>query len=647
MSAPSSDPAREVDPRLPHHPGLDGLRGLAVAAVLFFHGDFPWAEGGYLGVSTFFTLSGFLITGLLLHEHARDARIDLARFWGRRLRRLYPALLAALLGVALFAALVADLDLRSGIRRDALAALASISNWRFIHSGQAYVDLFGSPSPVLHTWSLGIEDQFYFAFPLILVALLRTGGRRALLGGLTALSALSVGASLLLHRDPIRVYYGTDTRIFEILAGALLAVWAATPNAELAVRRRPHLTLLGLAAAGLTLAAWNRVDQTTGWLYLGGFAGYGVLSAVLVAAAVAPGPIRSALSWPLLRGLGLISYGVYLYHWPIHLWLSPARTELGPYGLFALRLAVTLAAAIPSYFLLEQPIRRGALPGRSALRLAPVSIAVVVVALLVATVAPGSLGRLAAEQDRSKPERVEPSAAPRFGGLVRHATGGDPLRIFMVGDSLAWDAEPGVFAALRATGAVQLSARNWLGFGLTKNSTWRADWPALMSQNRTELLVVFLGGWDEAYIDEAGMDAYEQVVEEVIGLAAAAQSRVLLVGIPMWIIRAGGVTTRHTRTAFQHAAARHSPAVEFLDLDPYLTPKGRFTFFLDGPSGRERIRKLDGAHFCPAGSALIARAVLDAISASWSLPPPDPSWRAGDWALDPRFNNPPGVCPGY
>jgi peptidoglycan/LPS O-acetylase OafA/YrhL len=639
----------ELEHRLPHHPALDGLRGLAVLAVLFFHADFVWARGGYLGVSTFFTLSGFLITGLLLHEHARQGRIDLARFWVRRVRRLLPALLAALLGVVIFAALVSDVDQLSSIRRDALATLFSIANWRFIHSRQAYVDLFGAPSPLLHAWSLGIEDQFYFAFPLILSALLRWGDRRALLGGVTALAALSVGASLLLHGDQTRVYFGTDTRIVEILTGALLAAWAARPDVALSVQRRPLLALLGIAAAALTVCAWYAVEQTAQWLYLGGFAGYGLVSAALVAAAVAPGPVRSALSWPALRHLGLISYGVYLYHWPIFLWLSPDRTGLDPYPLFALRSAATLALAIPSYLLLEQPIRRGALRGWRAAALVPVSAIVVAGALFAATTAPERHGRLRAEERPSTPVGVDAVQAPRFGGLVRQASAGDPLRVLMVGDSLSWDAEPAVLAALSATGAARPLARNELGFGLTRGSNWRASWPTLMSEQRIELLVVFVGAWDELYIADAGIEAYERVVEELIGLTTAGESKVLLVGLPMVVLRGSGgaASPRKTRVVFQNAAARHASRVEFLDLDPYLSPRGRFTFYVDGPNGRERIRKLDGAHFCPAGSALIARAVLDAIGASWGLPAPDAAWRAGDWALDPRFHNPPGICPEY
>src|SRR5262245_28363572 len=141
-----------------NHPGLDGLRGAAVAAVLLFHSQLSWARGGYLGVSTFFTLSGFLICTLLVNEHAERGRIDLGRFWARRLRRLLPALFVALLGVALYAALGADADQLTQLRRDGLAALGGVSNWRFVFTGRSYVDLFAAPSPVLHTWSLAVED---------------------------------------------------------------------------------------------------------------------------------------------------------------------------------------------------------------------------------------------------------------------------------------------------------------------------------------------------------------------------------------------------------------------------------------------------------------------------------------------------------
>lgn len=634
-------------PRRIDHPGLDGLRGAAVAAVLLFHSGFAWARGGYLGVSTFFTLSGFLITGLLLHEWNVGGRIDLGRFWVRRLRRLLPAQLVMLLGVACFAACVADGDQLRRIRIDALATLAWLANWRFITSGQRYVDLFLAPSPVLHAWSLAIEEQFYVVFPVFVAAVLgwAKAGRRGLAVLLGLLVAASLAVALALGADPSRVYYGTDTRIAELLLGACLALWAADPGVQLAERRRPFLIALGLAASLATLAVWAMVDQTHPWLYRGGFAAYGVVSAVLVAATVAPGPLRTVLAWAPLRGLGLVSYGVYLYHWPIYLWLTPYRTGLGPGALFALQVGLTLVVSVASYGLLEQPIRRGTLRGPRAVGLAVAASALVAVAVLATTITPGPPGRLVDEAPLVV-FAADPDTSVRFAGEVRTASAADPLRVLLVGDSVSWDAEPAITAALRATGAAIVTARNERGFGLTAGAfDWRQAWPGLVRDARPELVVAFFGGWDERFIVQHGSGAYDALVDEALAVLRAGGARVLVIGQAVNVDRNHVPFGRPSRDALRAAAVRHAPGVAFLDLDPVLSPGARFASHLAGPRGPERVRKLDGTHLCPAGAARIARAVLDALTPAWHLPAPPPAWRAGAWALDPRFDDPHGACP--
>ena len=189
----ASDGDREhtsVAASLGYQPALDGLRGVAVATVLLYHAGVPWMIGGYLGVSTFFTLSGFLITSLLLAEHAATGRIRLAAFWERRFRRIMPAALAALCVVMAFGAFAADGYQREHLRGDTLATLGYVVNWWFIVTRRAYADIFGSPSPVQHFWSLAIEEQFYLAFPLLTALVLRsTGGSRGTLAGLLAAMA--------------------------------------------------------------------------------------------------------------------------------------------------------------------------------------------------------------------------------------------------------------------------------------------------------------------------------------------------------------------------------------------------------------------------------------------------------------------------
>src|SRR3954447_22398213 len=183
VAIPASRPAHAS--RMKHLPALDGLRGVAVVAVLFFHGGFRWAKGGWLGVSVFFTLSGFLITNLLVAEWSSDRSISLKTFWSRRFRRLMPAALACLLLVAFYGQVSASPEQLHHLRGDLLAAVGYVANWRFLFSKLSYADLFSAPSPVQHFWSLAIEEQFYVLYPLVVVAALRLGGRRLLAALLT------------------------------------------------------------------------------------------------------------------------------------------------------------------------------------------------------------------------------------------------------------------------------------------------------------------------------------------------------------------------------------------------------------------------------------------------------------------------------
>src|SRR3954449_12176794 len=236
-------------PALPRVRALDGLRGLAVAGVLAYHCGFGWARGGFLGVSLFFTLSGFLITSLLLAERSEHGRIGLRGFWARRARRLLPAALLALAVIVAFGATVASGSQLRGLRGDVLAALAYVANWRFVLAGTSYGALWSAPSPVQHFWSLAIEEQLYLFLPVIAVLALACGRwRRAVLAGvLVGFVGLSLVASLAAH-DQLRAYFGTDTRAAELLVGALLAV-------VLARRPLPRASWAGPVALGVLLVA--------------------------------------------------------------------------------------------------------------------------------------------------------------------------------------------------------------------------------------------------------------------------------------------------------------------------------------------------------------------------------------------------------
>jgi peptidoglycan/LPS O-acetylase OafA/YrhL len=367
-------------PRIPHLRALDGLRGVAVLAVVVYHFAPDVAPGGFLGVDMFFVLSGFLITSLLVAERESTGHTALREFWVRRARRLFPALFLVLLAVGAWSVLKATPLEHDRLRDDGFAAIGYFANWRFISSGQSYIEQFVGigPSPLRHTWSLAIEEQFYLVWPLfvaglgvVLIARARRSGRpmaplRPVLVALCLVLALvSVVLMALLHHagdDPSRVYYGTDTRAHLLLIGAALGA-ASAGMLSVGARRRGLLVGAGIVASVLLIAAMLTTHADHTWLYEAGYLGISIAVALVIAAAAQPGfnPLARILRTRPLVGLGLISYGVYLWHWPIVVWFDPARTGLDGAALFALRAVLTLGVSLASYFLVEMPIRRGVL----------------------------------------------------------------------------------------------------------------------------------------------------------------------------------------------------------------------------------------------------------------------------------------------
>ena len=363
-----------------YRPALDGIRALAVLAVFAYHLDVPWLRGGFLGVDAFFVLSGYLITGLLLDEHAATGRIDLGRFWTRRARRLLPALFVVVGVVAIWTSISA-VPFELGLRRtDLLWTLFYGANWHFIATGQDYFAQFASASPVLHTWSLAIEEQFYVAWPLVTLAALRfsIGRPRAIVAVSIAGILSSVVAMAMLYDpgDPSRAYFGTDTRIHELLVGALLA---AALRAGVRQPSRLAPTVAG-GAVLVVIAALVLVPDDSPAYYFGGSVAFAaVVAALLWAIDAAPGShVARALALSPAVWIGRISYGIYLWHWPVILAFPTAPL---------LAIALTTIAAASSFYLLERPIRTGRVPliGSSARRFA--AAAAVVAALLVATTA--------------------------------------------------------------------------------------------------------------------------------------------------------------------------------------------------------------------------------------------------------------------
>jgi peptidoglycan/LPS O-acetylase OafA/YrhL len=379
-------------------PGLDGLRALAVAAVVAYHLGYGWAQGGLLGVGVFFTLSGYLITDILAGQWAAHGRIGLGEFWLRRARRLLPALLVMLAVVTAWVNMAAR-SFVPGFRGNVIAAVLYVSNWWYIGQHSSYYERFAAPEPLDHLWSLAVEEQFYLVWPWVVLLLVWLAGRararsprrapyltrrsRLALAGVTL--ALAAGSAVLmagLYRpgyDPTRVYEGTDTRAFGLLIGAAVAiVWptryggagqgaaggaSSGRTAPAAVRWLLDAAgTAGLAAIGLLV--W-RTNQYSGFMFQGGLVLLSVATAATVAAAVTPGSVVGrALGWRPLRWLGVRSYGIYLWHYPVIVLTAAAGTAGAPVspGRAAAIIAGTVAAAALSWRFIEEPVRRGARP---------------------------------------------------------------------------------------------------------------------------------------------------------------------------------------------------------------------------------------------------------------------------------------------
>jgi peptidoglycan/LPS O-acetylase OafA/YrhL/CubicO group peptidase (beta-lactamase class C family) len=366
--------------RLGYLPGLDGLRALAVVAVLLYHADVGLA-GGFLGVESFFVISGFLITALLLAERRQHGRIDLAAFWLRRARRLLPALLLVLAATLALVGLWLPDDLPA-LASDLPPALGYLMNWHLILGARSYFDPMVRPSLVQHLWSLAIEEQFYLIWPLLLVIGLRFLRPRALLALVLAATLGSAAWMAWLYQpgaDPSRLYYGSDTRASGLLLGVALAFVlhdrGGLSKSGQSARGLPAVDCRqptvsgwvdvagGLALLGL-LAAYVWLYEAHPWLYRGGFTLAAALTAAAIVGATHPAArlLPRALGWAPLRWIGLRSYGIYLWHWPVFMLTRPYQdVPLDGWPLLALRVAVVLLLASLSYRYVEAPIRGGAL----------------------------------------------------------------------------------------------------------------------------------------------------------------------------------------------------------------------------------------------------------------------------------------------
>ena len=361
---PSTERTR---PRSRYVASLDGLRCFAVVAVILYH--MGLISGGLVGVTTFFVISGYLINGLLLAEFEREGAISLKAFWLRRARRLLPAILLAVAGTAALCTLF-DHVLLDKMRPDIVPSLLFYNNWWQIFHDISYFEAAGSPSPLTHFWSLSIEEQFYVVWPLILLGMLKAGtGKQGIARVALVLAVVSALAMALLYDpqgDPSRVYYGTDTRAMSLLVGIWLSI--AWPCVLFGKARRTSqastmmaFNIVGVAAFAGLVAIAVLTNGYDGFSYYGGITLASVLSAVVIAVLVVPGTWLERLfkAAPLVW-IGKISYGMYLWHFPILLLTTdPNSTTATPWWVHVGQFALVVAVSALSYYFVEDPIRTG------------------------------------------------------------------------------------------------------------------------------------------------------------------------------------------------------------------------------------------------------------------------------------------------
>ena len=348
--------------------GLDSLRGLAILGVMLYHINFKWMPGGFLGVTVFFVLSGYLITDILAIEWKKNKRIDLKNFWLRRIRRLIPGMIVMLIIVLAWVTIFHS-SLLGKMREDSLAAIFYFSNWWYIFHKVSYFDNFGQLSPLNHFWSLAVEEQFYVVWPFIISLgfyYIKKQSRLALFIFLGAIaSAIAMAMIYEPGVDPSRVYYGTDTRAFSLLIGAALAfIWPSSRLAnKIIAPARLVLDVIGGIALIVILVMFWKTNQYDPFLYRGGMFLLSIATAVLVANLAHPASrIAVFLRFRPLRWMGVRSYGIYLWHYPIITLTSPQVST----GEFQVTRAIfqfflILFVAQLSWKFIENPIRQGAL----------------------------------------------------------------------------------------------------------------------------------------------------------------------------------------------------------------------------------------------------------------------------------------------
>jgi peptidoglycan/LPS O-acetylase OafA/YrhL len=658
----------------PYWPALDGWRGLTIWIAISVHAGY-FTAGGVLSLDTFFVLSGFLITGILLREWLKNddrgaGRIDLPGFWARRARRLLPGLFVVLAAVLVYAAFLAPALGLDRVRGDVLGSLFYVANWHFIFSGQSYFSVFTAPSPVLHLWSLAVEEQFYLFWPPIVLGLLWFARRRmraehaiaalgvvALLGAIA--SAVLMASLYVPGGDPSRVYYGTDTRAQAMLIGAALAV-VVTLHGPLRSRAgRAALSAAYPVAFVFVLLPWFATNATRVHDFFYGQFGllaYSCATAIVIwrLAQPSPGILGRGLQLAPVIWVGAISYEMYLWHWPLYLVITPGRTGLSGLPLLFVRLASVVVLAALTHFFVGEPIRRGVrLRSPNLARIATAGLVIAVgVGVFAATVSArpmlngnfGEVGDRRAPPAATSQARAVPTGTADAGRATEARSA--PIKVMVIGDSQGvtlaqgFDAKPGA-TGLSAQPGLAVWDRAILGCPISSNpyfiiggdraqnkcgglGKWKEQWTADVANFRPDVVVVQAGAWDvyDAVTPQGSVvrpgdpvwtRRYTDDVVQLFDTLSATGATVLAISAPCYggtAVSAGGDTPAE-RLDPTRVAAVH-------DVWKSAARAGGFRMLdLDAtlcPRGTSdaSIRQ-DGAHYSNDGANQVAKTVADAI----------------------------------
>lgn len=344
--------------------GLDGLRAIAVIAIIIYHLNPRWLPGGFLGVDTFFVISGYLITSLLLREYHNTQMIDLKKFWIRRFRRLIPAVFF-MTGVVITYVLIFESGIIRTVKEDGIAAFLYMSNWWYIIEDVSYFEA-AEPRPLIHLWSLAIEEQFYIIWPVVLLILLWKFKNykhiMLVVFLMTIISLIWMMVLTLPYEDNSRVYFGTDTRLQTLLLGVLLAyIWPPFRlKSDIGQKMKNWIDGIGIGALLLLVIFFITVDDSSHWIYYGGLYLITLVTLALIASSVHPSTVLpKILGNPLFLWVGTRSYSLYLWHYPI-ITLINVNFVQGqiPFYIILLQVLLTVICAEVSFRWIETPFRR-------------------------------------------------------------------------------------------------------------------------------------------------------------------------------------------------------------------------------------------------------------------------------------------------